>query len=138
MMALQPGLAERLGSELIIRLRQVRLLYPGLPTKGARSVLAQKISDFLNELLISDPEAVKAMTANRVRCNEQTAEHPTIQVGLESDDPEDPRYSLGIVGLLNGVIQSCGGEDTHRLAQILDTNTGELLEFVAREASEFN
>jgi hypothetical protein len=63
--------------------------------------ILEKIVDLLNEALVRDPEAMTALVKSRVPCNESLANHPTIQVAVEPG--ESIEYSLGLVGLLNGL-----------------------------------
>lgn len=49
----------------------------------------------LNEAVYLDPEAMTKLLTNRVPCNEQLAEHPTIQVSQDCE--------LGPLGLINGI-----------------------------------
>ena len=62
-----------------------------------------EIVAFLNEILAIDPDAISQLFGLRVACNQQLAEHPTVQVLAEDD-----RYQVGILGLLNGF---CGTID---------------------------
>lgn len=62
--------------------------------------LAIKIVTFLNELNEIDNAALNALFNNRVPCNNELAEHPTVQVGQD--------HTVGILGLLNGL---CGTDE---------------------------
>lgn len=53
---------------------------------------------FLNELMAIDPDAMAQLCISRVPCNEALADHPTVQVA-----PEDQGYSVGILGIINGL-----------------------------------
>jgi len=55
---------------------------------------------FLNGLVEVDPKAVTALVELRVACNEEMADHPTVQVQADTDggNPE-----VGILGVLNGL-----------------------------------
>jgi len=56
--------------------------------------------EFLNELLRADPQAVSALIETRVPCNQELADHPTVQVrsyGLNGG------YQVGLLGILNGL-----------------------------------
>lgn len=59
----------------------------------------------LNRALKTDRNAIEAIfdDAHRVPCNHALAEDPTIQVRDEGEG-ETPRYTLGVLGLLNGLI----------------------------------
>lgn len=69
-------------------------------------VLAQKIVDMLNDLLVHDKPAVAALIANRVPCSKYLADHPTIQVAGQHGG-----HHVGLLGLLNGL---CGIDDQYR------------------------
>jgi len=56
----------------------------------------------LNEALGCDHDAIKALIECRVSCNEELANHPTIQV--RAYDPEG--YKVGLLGILNGLFGS--------------------------------
>lgn len=53
---------------------------------------------YLNELIEIDKPAIAALIANRVPCNEQLANHPTVQVVCQNDG-----YWVGFLGILNGL-----------------------------------
>lgn len=52
----------------------------------------------LNTALDLDPEAMRQLFGTRVWCNEALADHPSIQVR-----EEDGRFSVGVIGLINGL-----------------------------------
>ena len=68
--------------------------------------LAEKIVDYLNELTGMDRPAMGALISNRVPCNEELANHPTCQVGMQNGG-----WHVGLLGLLNGL---CGMYDDGR------------------------
>ena len=62
--------------------------------------------EFLNSLVKLDPVAIGKLVEARVPCNEELAQHPTVQVsghgeGEYSSIPEG-EYRVGILGILNG------------------------------------
>jgi hypothetical protein len=60
---------------------------------------------FLNSLLVLDRHFMQELLALRVPCNQQIAEHPSIQVvqGSERDTFIRPgEFRAGILGVLNG------------------------------------
>ncbi len=65
--------------------------------------LAQKIVDYLNDLLDHDRPAIAALVVNRVPCNEELADHPTCQAGQQHGG-----YYFGFLGVLNGL---CGVDE---------------------------
>ncbi len=64
------------------------------------SILAKHICDFLNGLLEIDRNAIACLIANRVPCNKELADHPSVQVGAQHGG-----FHVGMLGLLNGL---CG------------------------------
>jgi len=61
--------------------------------------------EFLNDLLKQDAEAVTNLCESRVKCNEEIANHPTVQVrGYEE------KTSVGLLGILNGLFGVHGEE----------------------------
>lgn len=56
------------------------------------------VVNLLNDALKVDPQAVTALINTRVQCNNELADHPTIQVGLF-----DGEYRVGLLGILNGI-----------------------------------
>jgi len=53
----------------------------------------------LNEMVVSDPEAVRALIETRVSCNESLADHPSVQVQAAPDGS----FQVGLLGVLNGL-----------------------------------
>jgi hypothetical protein len=62
---------------------------------------------FLNSLLLLDQKAISELVEKRVRVNENFSHHETVQV-LETGTEDSPSYSVGILGILNGL---CGIDD---------------------------
>lgn len=62
------------------------------------SVTPQDVVDFLNEALDVDRQAISKVFSQRQICNEDLANHPTIQVRSENE-----KYSVAAVGVLNGL-----------------------------------
>lgn len=64
---------------------------------------------FLNELIQLDANAIAALIANRVPCNEQLANHPTAQCAAQHGG-----YHIGMLGIINGMFgvhEEVGVED---------------------------
>ena len=81
----------------------------------------QSAVKLLNEALERDPDAVTQLVNLRVACNEQLAQHPTIQVHRFGDI-----HKVGVLGLLNGALG--GGPSGDIGAQgPLDPKTGQFL-----------
>jgi hypothetical protein len=62
--------------------------------------VADRIVETLNRAHGQDPHAIAELIEQRVWCNRNLAEDPTIQVGV---DNETGRYRVGLLGILNGV-----------------------------------
>lgn len=54
----------------------------------------------LNQATELDPEAMLNLLGARVVCNQDLADHPTIQVGRAA---EDQPFTVGMLGILNGL-----------------------------------
>ena len=64
--------------------------------------VAEHLVARLNEVLNTDPDAVEALLESRVICSQALADHPTVQVRQEDSSVE--AYTLGFLGLLNGLV----------------------------------
>jgi hypothetical protein len=69
----------------------------------------KKFIDILNEAYRADPVAIDDLVNSRVRCHEDLAEHPTIQVVVQKSGP-DELYYVGFLGILNGILESLNGD----------------------------
>lgn len=67
--------------------------------------MSNKIVDTLNECFKADPAAMRALICNRVPCNLELANHPTVQVGTI---PGTATFEVGFMGVLNGILASEG------------------------------
>jgi len=58
-------------------------------------------------LLAKDPDGISKLATTRVNVNADIADHPTVQVARAEDliikDARVERYTLGLMGLLNGL-----------------------------------
>jgi len=66
--------------------------------------LAQRIVDFMNELVTFDKVAIAMLIENRMPCNKELGEHPTVQTMIL-----DGKYYVGLLGILNGI---CGVDES--------------------------
>lgn len=55
--------------------------------------------DFLNSLLEIDRSAITILCSTRIGCNEELANHPTVQVHAS----KAKFYSIGFLGIINGL-----------------------------------
>lgn len=81
---------------------------------------AADIADLLNELLLIDRDCVSRLVGQRAACRHELVEHPTVLVNSAKG-----RYSLGLIGVLNGLTQREG----QRLEPVYDAMSTELLYF---------
>lgn len=86
-----------------------------------------RVLSVLNTALKMDYEAICSLVELRVPCNEELANHPTIQVSADGKQTK-----VGLVGVLNGVIEPLTGE---RIAYEFD-DTNKILRFVAYQPVE--
>lgn len=63
--------------------------------------LADLIIERLNEIAMHDKEAMAKLIEQRVPCNEQLVEHPTVIAFADMGPPE-----VGMLGILNGIVGS--------------------------------
>jgi hypothetical protein len=63
------------------------------------TVTIESVCETLNSLLELEPETMQSLLAFRVECGQAMAEHETVQV----KDEGAGKYTVGILGLLNGV-----------------------------------
>jgi hypothetical protein len=77
-----------------------RLFFEGAPMSLKASVTVRETVDLLNELLGLDHDAIHTLINSRVPCNNNIAEHKTVQV---SQYPGDKSPKVGILGILNGL-----------------------------------
>lgn len=67
------------------------------------SVTIDHVLEVLNRLLATDPVATRDLVLlARVPCNDDLAKDPTIQVRGYKVNDDDPAYSVGIIGIING------------------------------------
>jgi len=63
-----------------------------------QSVSIEDAIELLNELLILDNNAIGALVANRVPCNELIADHYSVQV-----EQRNGGFNVGLLGIINGL-----------------------------------
>ena len=80
-------------------------------------MVIDRIVDFLNEAFIQDPESVKKMFNIQIEADQESIEHPHIQVTMDD--------KVRLIGLLNGML----GATHNRLAMKFDDDTKELVGF---------
>lgn len=94
-----------------------------------KTELADEFIEKLNEIASHDPEAMAKLISSRVSCNDQLADHPTVQVGLD----DNKKHRVGLMGILNGLIGTIEKEGRYHkhgyIAAVFDDNTGKFLRF---------
>ena len=65
------------------------------------------IIEYLNSLIKLDKDAIGRLIELRTPCNNNLAKHETVQV-LDEGTNNNPKYSVGLLGILNGL---CGIDD---------------------------
>jgi hypothetical protein len=73
-----------------------------------RDGLTKLAVDTLNSAFLADPNAMHALVCNRVPCNQQLADHPTVVVDENRTLGADGCATVGALGLLNGVLVAIG------------------------------
>jgi len=87
-----------------------------------KEIKIEEVVEFLNSLIELDPDAVKALFAVRVNCNEKIADHPSVQVAVFNEG----FFSMGVTGILNGLF----GVDKHGWGHITAVyDDGKLINF---------
>ena len=84
----------------------------------------------LNDAFDADPDAIRALILHRVPCNRALADHPTVQVNQDTDDLT---FSVGAIGLLNGVVEKFTGK---KVAILVDGVPVKILGFVEWKVDE--
>jgi hypothetical protein len=65
----------------------------------------ERAVNILNQAYRADPEAISKMFAQRYSCNDNLADHPTIEVAGGDDAPH-----VGVIGIINGIVADITGE----------------------------
>lgn len=66
--------------------------------------IQQIFVDVLNRAFKADPDALQSLVFSRVNCNDTLAKDPTICVYGDNE------YTVGLVGILNGICTELTGE----------------------------
>jgi hypothetical protein len=67
-----------------------------------------KVISCLNEAFAADPLAMRLLLINRVQCNRSLADHPTIVCDDCAPFGLPDQFTLGSLGLVNGVLGALG------------------------------
>lgn len=78
-------------------------------TATDNDVLLDTVISVLNSAYQADPAAIHALICNRVPCNATLADHPTVTVDTNRVAIGEESYSVGLMGIVNGICESiCG------------------------------
>lgn len=84
------------------------------------SVTIDEVIEIMNEAVARDRKAINALVNQRIECNTYLADHPTIQVRAGKAINGGAIYSVGLLGILNGLF---GCDDISKygaIAAVLD------------------
>lgn len=62
------------------------------------SISIDEVIEFLNELIKTDPDTMYKLVENRISCNNDMLNHPTVQVQDYDSNPK-----VGFLGIINGL-----------------------------------
>lgn len=85
------------------------------------SITIDETIDYLNDLIEKDP-SIRHLLDIRIHCNEETYNHPTVQVGLHGSI-----YMVGFIGIINGLF---GVHNNGTGAIAADMDNGQIIKFV--------
>lgn len=88
-------------------------------------LIARRTISLMNDAIDCDREAVEKLVEARVECNDELAEHETIQTG---DYHEPGKNSVGLLGILNGIV-GVDEENWGCIAASYDSETKKLIRF---------
>jgi hypothetical protein len=95
----------------------------------AKDALIEYFLSTLNGALAADRAAMSALLAHRVPCNEDMQNHPTIQVVVEGDGDTPGEATLGVLGLINGLV-GIRPDGWGYITLVCDDETDEPIKFV--------
>ena len=95
-----------------------------------KTIDLQNVIDYLNGLLKADRRALQELVSTKVKCNENLAFHPTVQVIVTGPD----QYETGVLGVLNGLFGIDEKGDSYIMAVL--SADGVLKEFRLRHKNE--
>lgn len=92
----------------------------------------------LNNIQQTDANALQQLIERRVWCNDQLAEHPTVQVESGLSQLQDS-CKVGMLGILNAVVEElsiANGDGPARVAAVYDDQTMRLMCFTAYDLTQ--
>lgn len=84
------------------------------------SITIDEMIDYLNELIEKD-SSIRHLLDIRIHCNEETYNHPTVQVG-----PHGNIYMVGFIGIINGMF---GVYDNGMGPIAVEMDNGQIIKF---------
>ena len=69
--------------------------------------LEESILRTLQSAFDADPSAMRSLVVNRVPCNQELADHPSIVVS-DVPIPGPPRFEVGLIGVIVGLMCDAG------------------------------
>ncbi len=100
------------------------------------NVSLESVIELLNELSTKDPEALLKLMENRVPCNDEIVNHPTIQTAKTKTE-YGVLHTVGMVGLLNALFPVYNDEELTNFGQIsAQMVQGKLLFFETSKGKE--
>jgi len=73
------------------------------PHAVRKTITVEHALKILNRMLEEDPVATRNLVLTHIQCNEDLSKDPTIQTRSYNIPNEEPAYSVGIMGVLNGL-----------------------------------
>ena len=94
-------------------------------------ISVQEAVEYLNSALELDQDAISKLVGFRVHCNNDLADHPTVQVGPS----ETGGYEVGLLGIINGIF-GADEKDWGYIGAEVDLETGIVSEFIVMPSGE--
>jgi len=94
--------------------------------------ITRACAEVLNDILKTDPEAVKRLFDYSTPCNEDLVEHPHLIV-REVPTEEGPRFEVSTLGVINSILNKIG---QRRLAAVLEGDDDNVLMFKPYRAQD--
>jgi hypothetical protein len=65
-----------------------------------KHIAPQDVVNFLNEIIKTDSKAVSGLFRIKYPCNDELANHPTVQTSFDEDTKD---YQVAMLGIINGM-----------------------------------
>lgn len=103
-------------------------------TNAMKRALADEIADVLNDILLTDRTALQRLIRFRVECNYDLANHPTVQVAKSDKSLGEGEYDVGLLGILNGILEPILG---CYVARVCEEANDETIKFIAVDVGNY-